>query len=71
MTVGRSYDAGSFIEAGKYLSDNLYLRYRKSAQQDGGQNVGLEYRINRFFSIESQVGTTRDSGVDLTINFDF
>ncbi len=71
VTVGRSYDAGSFIEAGKYLSDNLYLRYRKSTQQDGGQNVGLEYRINRFFSIESQVGTTRDSGVDLTINFDF
>lgn len=71
VTVGRGYDVGSFLEAGKYLSDDLYLRYRRSAQADGGQNVGLEYRINRFFSIESQVGTTRDSGVDFTITFDF
>lgn len=71
VTVGRGYDVGSFLEAGKYLSDNLYLRYRKSAQTDGGQNVGVEYRFSPYFSIESQMGTTRDTGVDLTFTFDF
>lgn len=71
VTVGRGYDVGSFLEAGKFLSDDLYLRYRRSAEQSGGQNVGIEYRFTPYFSIESQVGTTRDTGVDLTFTFDF
>ena len=36
----------------------------------GGQNVGLEYRFNPHLSVESQIGTTRDSGIDAVFTWD-
>ena len=71
VTVYSEAQGGSALEAGKYLSEDLYLRYRQNLGAEGGQNVGLEYRLNRYMSLESQIGTTRDSGVDMIFNFDF
>ncbi len=71
FTVHSEVSTGSALEAGKYLSSDLYLRYRQNLSGEGGQNVGLEYRINDWLSLESQVGTTRDSGVDAILNWDF
>ncbi len=71
ITVHNSPSGGSSLEAGKYLSPDLYLRYRQNLEEDGGQNLGLEYRVNRYFSVESQVGTTRDTGIDVITDFDF
>ena len=62
---------GYAVEAGKYLSPELYLRYRKSMGPEGGHNIGLEYQLYHWLSIDSQAGTTRDTGVDLLFNFDF
>lgn len=71
VTVHEDYASGSSLEAGKYLGQDLYLRYRQNMGQEGGQNLGLEYRLNRYFSLESQVGNTRDTGVDILFNYDF
>ncbi len=71
ITVHNDPSGGSSLEAGKYLSPDLYLRYRQNLEEDGGQNLGLEYRVNRYFSVESQVGTTRDTGIDVITDFDF
>ena len=71
ITVHHDPSGGSSLEAGKYLNPDLYLRYRQNLEEDGGQNLGLEYRINRYFSVESQVGTTRDTGMDVIVDFDF
>ncbi|MBI5523233.1 MAG: translocation/assembly module TamB domain-containing protein [Desulfarculus sp.] len=71
VTVFTEAQSGSSLEAGKYLSQDLYLRYRQNLGPDGGQNVGLEYRLNRYLSVESQIGTTRDSGVDAVFTWDF
>jgi translocation and assembly module TamB len=71
VTVHQEAQYGSSLEAGKYLSPDLYLRYRHNLSTEGGQNVGLEYRINDWFSVESQVGDARDSGVDMVYTFDF
>jgi translocation and assembly module TamB len=71
FTVHSEVSTGSALEAGKYLSTDLYLRYRQNLSGEGGQNVGLEYRLNDWLSLESQVGTTRDSGVDAILNWDF
>lgn len=71
FTVHSEISTGSALEAGKYLSTDLYLRYRQNLSGEGGQNVGLEYRITDWLSLESQVGTTRDSGVDAILNWDF
>lgn len=71
VTVHQEAQYGSSLEAGKYLSPDLYLRYRHNLSTEGGQNVGLEYRITDWFSVESQVGDARDSGVDMVYTFDF
>ena len=71
VTVHSEGQGGSSLEAGKYLSSDLYLRYRRRMDQEGGQNVGIEYRVWDWLSLESQVGDTRDSGVDVIFNFDF
>jgi translocation and assembly module TamB len=71
VTVHNAPSTGSSLEAGKYLSEELYLRYRQNLGVYGGQSVGLEYRFSRTFSVESQVGNSRDSGVDLVFTKDF
>ncbi|MEW5911995.1 MAG: translocation/assembly module TamB domain-containing protein [Thermodesulfobacteriota bacterium] len=70
VTVYNAPSTGSALEAGKYLSEQLYLRYRQNMGPYGGQNVGLEYRFSRDFAVESQMGSTRDSGVDLVFSKD-
>jgi len=71
VTVYQEAQYGSSLEAGKYLSSDLYLRYRHNLSSEGGQNVGLEYRIYDWLSLESQVGDARDTGVDMVYSFDF
>ena len=71
VTVHDEMGGGASLEAGKYLSPNLYLRYRHGLEEDSGQSVGLEYRFSDHFSLESQYGSTRDSGVDLLFSLDF
>ncbi len=65
ITVHDSAQYGASLEAGKYINDDLYLRYRKNLGSEGGQNVGLEYQFSRHWSVESQVGDTRDTGMDI------
>jgi translocation and assembly module TamB len=71
VTVHSEAARGSSLEAGKYLNEDLYLRYRHNLGPQGGQNVGLEYRITDWLSLESQLGDARDSGVDVIYNLDF
>ena len=71
VTVHNAPSAGPSLEAGKYLNEDLYLRYRQNLGPYGGQNVGLEYRFTRYFAIESTIGNTRDNGVDFVFTRDF
>ncbi len=71
VTVYQQAEGGSSLEAGKYLRPDLYLRYRQNLGESSGRNVGLEYRLRPWLSLESQVGDTRDTGVDVIFNLDF
>lgn len=71
VTVHSEAETGPSLEAGKYLGPDIYLRYRQNLGEDGGRNVGLEYRLKRWLFLESQVGTTRDTGVDVIFNWDY
>ena len=62
---------GSYLETGKYLDQNLYLHYRENLGPESSRNVGLELKFTDWLSLDSQVGTARDTGVDLILNFDF
>lgn len=71
VTVQRHYGSDEYLEAGKYLSDDLYLRYRRDTDQRGGQGIGVEFRLNPYLSLESQWGDPRETGVDVTFTLDF
>jgi translocation and assembly module TamB len=71
VTVHNEMQTGSSLEAGKYLSPDLYLRYRQNMDREGGQTVGLELKLKPYLSLDSQLSTTRDNGVDVIFSFDF
>ena len=61
--------AGTRIEAGRYLTDKLYLGYsaRLGARRgkDNTHSARLEYQLGRRWSLETEYGNGRAGGVDL------
>lgn len=62
---------GSVLEIGKYLTPELYVTYQKSLEGDEKDELRAEYRVNRFLSVESQVGREDRAGVDVFFRYDF
>ena len=71
VTFHEELKGESSLEAGKYLSTRLYLRYRRNLAHSDRQNLGLEYRLNDYLSLEGQVGTAGESGADVIFTHDF
>jgi autotransporter translocation and assembly factor TamB len=72
-----SGEAGTEVEVGKYLTDNLYVSYQRGAQDTAlGTStlttdwVFIEYQIFNFLTLDSQAGG-ENSGADLFFNFNF
>ena len=70
-------DAGrqSSFTAGKYLSDDLYVRYTRrindpSTNETNTDEVALEYRLLPFLYVQMIQGTSKATGYDLLIRFD-
>ncbi|MEJ5348630.1 MAG: translocation/assembly module TamB domain-containing protein [Desulfosoma sp.] len=62
---------GSVLEIGKYLTPELYVTYQKSLEGDKDDELRAEYRVNRYLSVESQVGREDRAGVDVFFRYDF
>jgi translocation and assembly module TamB len=71
ITTHSDVQGGSSIEAGKYLLDDVYLRYRQGTDENSFQNLGLEWRLTPRVTLQGQIGTMRDSGVDIFFHFIF
>ncbi len=76
LRVG-SGEAGTEIEVGKYLTDNLYVSYQRGSQDTAlGTSslttdwVFIEYQIFSFLTLDSNIGG-ENSGADLFYNFNF
>lgn len=69
----RESDSGqsSVIEIGKYLTPDFYVTYEKDLRSSSGDNVKIEYRLNRHFSVQTQLGGQNQSGIDLFWRYDF
>ncbi len=59
----------SVIEIGKYISPDFYITYEKNLRAGGSFNI--EYRLTPNISIQSQIGNSRQSGVDIFWRYDF
>jgi translocation and assembly module TamB len=72
-----SGEAGTEIEVGKYLTNDLYVSYQRGSQDSAlGTStlttdwVFIEYQIFKFLTLDSQAGG-ENSGADLFFNFNF
>ncbi|MDP4856259.1 MAG: translocation/assembly module TamB domain-containing protein [Desulfobacterales bacterium] len=63
--------SSSSLTVGKYVTRNIFVTYNYEFSAQSFGEVGIEYQINRNFSIAAQVGNERTSGVDLIWKLDF
>jgi hypothetical protein len=57
----------------KKITQNVSVSYQRNFNEERGQyerQVVIDYKINKNFSVESQLGT-RNSGADVFFNYDF
>ncbi len=57
----------------KKITQNVSVSYQRNFNEERGQyerQVHIDYKINKNFSVESQLGT-RNSGADVFFNYDF
>jgi autotransporter translocation and assembly factor TamB len=59
------------IEIGKHITPDLSVTYGQGVMGETEKQVQVEYRINRHLSIQTQVGSEEQSGVDVFWRYDF
>jgi autotransporter translocation and assembly factor TamB len=69
-TTGNKSDVG-VVAIGKYITPDLYVNFEKGVTGEEGNQVNVEYRLNRHFSIQTEFGGTQQSGIDLFWRYDF
>ena len=56
---------------GKYVTPDLYVNFGRSVTGEEGNQADVEYRLNRHLSIQTQLGGTQQSGIDIFWRYDF
>jgi translocation and assembly module TamB len=59
------------LAVGKYVTPEIFVLYRYRFMADEPNQVEITYEINRNFSIETQLGDEKTTGIDFVLNFDF
>ncbi|ABK16527.1 translocation/assembly module TamB domain-containing protein [Syntrophobacter fumaroxidans] len=62
---------GGVVEIGKQITPDLYVNYGRGVLGEDGNQVQIEYRFNRHLSVQTEIGGTRQSGVDFFWRHDF
>lgn len=61
------------VGVAKEITKNVSVIYGRNLNEERGQyenQVGIQYKVNRHWSVESQIGP-RNSGADVFFNYDF
>ena len=59
------------VAIGKYVTPDLYVNFGRSVTGEEGNQADVEYRLNRHLSIQTQLGGTQQSGIDIFWRYDF
>jgi translocation and assembly module TamB len=72
LEMGMS-ESGSSPElgVGKYIHEDVYIRYGQDLGVEGGADVEVEWRLTPNWSVESEIEQTGESGVDVIWNRDY
>ncbi len=68
---GANEDEGGVVMIGKYITPDLFVDVEKGTSSSVNDQMKIEYKINKHFSIESQIGDEANSGVDVFWRYDF
>ncbi len=68
---GNNEEEGGVVMIGKYITPDLFVDVEKGTSSKVNDQMKIEYRINKHFSIESQIGDEANSGVDFFWRYDF
>ncbi len=68
--TGATKETG-IVEIGKHITPDLSVTYGRGIKGEKGNEVQIEYRVNRHMSIQTQVGGAEQSGVDIFWRHDF
>jgi translocation and assembly module TamB len=63
--------SGGGFGVGKYITDNLFLRYQWNYGTENITQTIVEYRVNRYFTIHTQLDNGNTSGIDLFFDFNY
>ena len=70
LSSGNRTDA-SVVAIGKHITPDLYVNFEKGVTGEEGDQVAVEYRMNRHLSVQTQFGGTQQSGIDVFWRYDF
>ena len=61
------------ISLGKYLTTDLYVEYRTKFNWDAGNHIGLQYRINKHWNLDSYYEKTLQGNnkVQVGLNWEY
>jgi len=68
---GQTGGSAGSLSVGKYVTRNIFVTYRLAFSSQESGEVDIEYELNPNFSIETQLGNEKTSGVDLIWKNDF
>ena len=74
IDAGDNWQNTTFM-VGKYITNDLFVTYRKSFGEEEGQDISpevitLEYELSRKFSVRLIHGDVKDSGIDIILKFE-
>ncbi len=67
----RDNSGSEIVEVGKYITPDFYVTYEKDVKNDRGDQVNIEYRVNKHISVQSQFGGENQGGIDILWRYDF
>jgi len=59
------------IGIGKYVHEDVYIRYGRTLSRDPVDEVSIELRLDDHWSVKSQASSDENAGVDLIWSYDF
>ena len=59
------------IGIGKYVHEDVYVRYGRTLSRDPVDEISVELRLNEHWSVQSQASSDENAGADLIWSFDF
>jgi translocation and assembly module TamB len=71
ISVVMEDDSTPALELEKRVTDTITVRYQRALRASYGDKLEIDWRFWKHFSLQSEVSTTGESGLDLIWSYDY